>query len=252
MGSDNDGLSCRIVSVDVESDLSEGEAMNESYRCLTEDGMTYLLHLAPEFVQEHSDLARGETHVMIPSGHAIQENENGLASIGYPNNTNIVAIPPPTRRHLSVQDRRQGVKRVLVLLVHGADSRLSLSQQDLSKRIFGIGSGAPAVNVRSQYHACSFGKFRIVPATGPGITDGVATITIGNVVKKDPFNLENQAVAVAQNKLNIKDLESAFDHVMICLPPGTLYGGTRERWYAYGYLNYYRTVYSNQVRPGER
>ena len=184
---------------------------------------------------------------MIPSGHAIEEDEDGLAAIVYPNTTNLVTIPPPNRRRLlSVQDRRAGIKRVLVLRVHGADSRLSLTQNDLSERIFGIGSGAPAVNVRSQYQACSFGKFRVVPATGTGITNGVATVTIGDVKGKNPFNLENQAVTAAQNKLQIRDLEADFDHVLICLPPGTLYGGTRAQWYAYGYLNYYRTVYNDK------
>jgi hypothetical protein len=244
---EQDGLSCRIIAVDVEADLSEGNVVDDSFRCLTEDGMLYSLYLPSEFIQEHSDLARGETHVLIPSGHAIiEEDENGLPAIVYPNTTSLVTIPPPNRRLLSVQDRREGVKRVLVLRVDGADSRLSLTQSDLSKRIFGIGSGAPAVNIRSQYQACSFGKFRVVPAIGTGITNGVATVTIGNVKGKNPFNLENQAVTAAQNKLQIGDLEAVFDHVLICLPPGTLYDGTRAQWYAYGYLNYYRTVYNDK------
>jgi len=219
----------------------EGEERDETTRCVTEDGMTYKLELPSEFIKNHSS----GTYVRIPSGHVIQEKKDGDASIVYPNATEIVTIPP-TRRHLSLQDRRFGAKTLLVLRVDGADSRLSLSQDALSKRIFGIGTDAPAVNVRSQFDACSFGKFRIVPATGPGIIDGVASITIGNVVNKDPFNLENQIIAVAQKKLAIPDLEARFHHVMICLPPGTKYGGVREKWYAYGYLNWYRTVYNNE------
>lgn len=238
---------CRILAVDMEGDRSEAgnELDKEMLRCLTDNGMTYLLDNLPrDFVEKNSHLSMGDTYIVIPSGHVVVQ-ENGVASIVYPNSTSIVAIPP-TRRHLSVQDRRKGIKSLLVLRVNGADSRNSLSQQVLSQRIFGIGTNAPTVNVRSQFHACSFGKIRIVPATGQGIVDGVASITIGNVKKKDPFNLENQAVAVAEKKLGIADLSSKFDHVMICLPPGTLYGGVRERWYAYGYLNWYRTVFNNE------
>lgn len=221
----------------------EGETGDEMLRCITDDGMTYKLELPREFVKEHPVV--DNTYIKIPSGHVIQENEHGIASIVYPNATGIVDVPP-ARRHLSVQDRRAGVKTVLILRVNGADSRISLSQQQLSARIFGIGNGAPAVNVRSQYNACSFGKLRIVPATGSGIVGGVASISIGNVKNKDPFNLENQAIAVAQKKLAISNMENRFDHVMICLPPGTLYGGSRARWFAYGYLNWYRTVYNDK------
>lgn len=232
----------------MEGDLSDEEdTPNEMLRCLADNGMTYLLDLPFEFIEQHSHLNMGHVHIMIPSGHVIQENEDGLASIALSNATEIVTVPP-TRRLVSVQDRRKGIKSLLVLRVHGADSRMSLSQQTLSKRIFGIGDNAPAVNVRSQYNACSFGKFRVVPATGAGITDGVATVSIGNVKQRDPFNLEHQAVAVAERKLGVADLEAKFDHVMICLPPGTLYNGVRERWFAYGYINWYRTVYNNECK----
>ena len=234
-------------------DPSEGREANQPFACLTEgdqeedgaQGMTYMIELPREFVEKHSHIENGDTYVEIPAGHALRENDDGMASIVFPNATQIVTVPP-SRRHLSVQDRRKGIKSLLVIRVNGADSRLSLSREDLSKRIFGIGNNAPAVNVRSQYNACSFGKFQIVPATGTGITYGVASVSIGNVLGKNPFNLENQVVDVAQRSLGISNLESKFDHVMICMPPGTLYGGTRSNWYAYGYLNWYRTVYNDK------
>jgi Gametolysin peptidase M11 len=232
-------------------DHSEGEERDQIFRCLTEgdqepDGledMTYTLKLSREFVEAHSYLENGNTYVVIQSGRAIRENEDGAALIYYPNATEIVLIPP-TRRHLGIAERRQGVKSLLVLRVTALDGKLSLSQEELSARTFGIGDNAPVVNVRSQYNSCSFGKFKIIPATGEGITDGVANVQIDNVVGKDPFNLENQVVAVAEKTLG--RLESRFDHVMICLPPGTLYQGVRSKWYAYGYRNWYRTVYNNE------
>lgn len=232
-------------------DHSGGEEKNQMFRCLTDgdqepdgqEGMTYMLKLPREFVESHSRLENGNTYVIIQSGHAVRENEEGTASIYYPNATEIVPIPP-TRRHLGVAERRQGVKSLLVLRVTASDSGLSLTREQLSARTFGIGDNAPVVNLSSQYNSCSFGKFNIIPATGEGITGGVASVHIDNVVGKDPFNLENQVVAVAEKTLG--NLESRFDHVMICLPPGTLYQGTRSKWYAYGYRNWYRTVYNNE------
>ena len=221
------------------------------YRCLTEgdqepdglEGMTYLLKLPREFVESHAYLENGNTYVIIQSGHAIRENDKGTASIYYPNATEIFPIPP-TRRHLGVAERREGVKSLLVLRVTASDSALSLTGEQLSARTFGIGDNAPVVNLRSQYNSCSFGKFNITPAMGEGITGGIADIHIDNVVGKDPFNLENQVVAVAEKTFG--NLESRFDHVMICLPPGTLYQGTSSKWSAYGYRNWYRTVYNNE------
>lgn len=243
LASPQDGVdvSCRVIAVDMEGDVSEGNTRDESFRCLTKDNISYSLDLPNDFVDQHSHIAMGDLHISVPS-HAIRENQDGSLVIVVSNSTEI-SIPSTRRlggrrRRLSIQERRKGIKSLLVLRVNGADSRITLSQQDLSKRIFGIGDNAPTVNVRSQFNACSFGKFRIVPATGTGITDGVASVTIGNVKNKDPFNLEHQVVSVAEKKLGINDLEDKFDHVMICLPPGTLYNGVRERWFAYGYLNW--------------
>jgi hypothetical protein len=235
----------------LEYDHFEGEETGQMFRCLTEgdqepDGlqdMTYMLELPLEFVEAHSYLENGDTYVVIPSGHAIRENEDGTASIYYPNSTTILEIPP-TRRHLGVEERRQGIKSLLILRVTALDSGHSLSQAQLSARIFGIGDNAPVVSVRSQYDSCSFGKFKILPATGTGITGGVHHVEIASAVGKDPFNLENQVTAIAERTLG--HLESRFDHVMICLPPGTLYQGTKSKWYAYSYLNWYRTVYNDE------
>ena len=227
--------------------------MDQMFRCLTEgvqepdgtEGMTYLVELPRDIVENNSRLEDGDTYVTIPRGHALRENNRGTSAIVYPtgSNTTIETIPP-TRRHLGVQERRQGQKTMLVIRVSASDSLHSLKQTDISARIFGLGEGAPVVNVVSQYKACSFGKFTIKPAAGQGITNGVTDINIGNAKGKDPFVLENVAVQIAERKLG-RNLENSFDHVMICLPPGTLYLGTRSKWFAYGYLNWYRTVFND-------
>jgi Gametolysin peptidase M11/Divergent InlB B-repeat domain len=126
---------------------------------------------------------------------------------------------------------------VLVLHITALDSHTSASPSELSDSVFGT-FGDP-VNLASQYNACSYGKKTFLPATGADIVDGVAQITIGiNAVGASRTTVMNAATNAANTLLG--SLSGQFDHVMYALPPGTA-----DSWIAYGYFNYYPTVYND-------
>ncbi len=126
---------------------------------------------------------------------------------------------------------------VLILHITALDAATSASPSELSDSVFG--TFGDAVNLASQYDACSYGKKTFVPAEGDNIVDGVAQITIDiNAGGASRGDVQNAATSAATALLG--NLSSQFDHVMYAVP-----AGTTDNWIAYGYFNYYQTVYNN-------
>ena len=126
---------------------------------------------------------------------------------------------------------------VLVLHITALDSQTSASPSQLSDSVFGT-YGDP-VNLVSQYRACSYGQKTFVPAEGPYIVDGVAQISIGINARGASSNTVINAVTSAANAL-LGSLAQNYDHVMYAIPPGTA-----DSWIAFGYFNYFLTVYND-------
>jgi hypothetical protein len=130
-----------------------------------------------------------------------------------------------------------GTRSVLVVRVVALDSSTSSNQTVLSNRIFG--TYGDMMNLRTGYQACSFGQLQLVPSANTKAVNGVVSVSIAlNVKGVDPSIVEN-AVITSLTSL-VGNPQSQFDHVMLCLPPGTA-----SDWLAYGYYNYYLTVYNN-------
>jgi hypothetical protein len=65
----------------------------------------------------------------------------------------------------------------------------------------------------------------------------VTTVTISNTVIGTDNGVIRNAVTAALGS----SFTSQFDHVMLCLPPGT-----SGSWIAYAYVNHWLSVYNNQ------
>jgi hypothetical protein len=75
------------------------------------------------------------------------------------------------------------------------------------------------------------------------IVDGVIEIQLDlTIAESDCFSLEEEAVHVLESKFDGNELFTMFDHVMLCLPPGTQRHGATS-WRAYAYINHYLQVY---------
>ena len=132
------------------------------------------------------------------------------------------------------------VKKVLVLRVVAQDSKTTATETQLADDIFG--ASGDAVNLQSQYKACSYDQlqFNAVTSNAAVGTDGVYTVNLpGTVVNgNSDQTILWEAVNVATAQLG--SLTSIADHVMVCLPPGTNGG-----WIAYAYINYWLSAYND-------
>jgi len=135
-----------------------------------------------------------------------------------------------------------GTKEMLAIRVKAADATTTASKAEISDSWFG--TDGDAVNLKSQYAACSYGALTcnaasMTTSTGVDVTDGVYEVTISENVSGADNNVIRNAV-VAAGDAALGDMESQFDHVMLCLPPGT-----SGSWIAYAYVNWYLSVYNN-------
>jgi len=133
-----------------------------------------------------------------------------------------------------------GTKEMLALRIVASDVSTTSSEEEISDAWFGT-YGDP-VNIKSQYKACSYDKLICIAAdTGNGV-DGVRTVTITNTVTgNDSSSIVSAAVDQAKDDLNLTKLSSEFDHVMLCIPPGT-----NGNWIAYAYINHWLSVYNDK------
>jgi hypothetical protein len=141
-------------------------------------------------------------------------------------------VPNHGRRLASV-----GNKEMLAIRVVAADTQTTATEEQISDSWFGT-YGDP-VNLKSQYAACSYDALQCNAATTSSGVAGVHEVTITNTVSGAADSTIRDAVVAAGNAA-LGNMESQFDHVMLCLPPGTSGG-----WIAYAYVNWYLSVYNN-------
>lgn len=153
------------------------------------------------------------------------------------------SVIEPENRRLAVG----GTKTTLVLrAIDAIGVSTSASESVLSDEVFG--TGEDPVNLKSQYEACSYNQVTFEAATsstqsGTLTTPGVYTVNIENTVSgSERGSIESAMVAEGNNMLGKmhSQYDSQYDHVMLCIPPGTNGG-----WIGYGYYNWYLTVFND-------
>ena len=222
-------------------------------------------------------LRSGDAKVVIPAGSVITENAvidvKGKKPMSVPGNgeglnrnlqqdAKSQSRTPEQEHNLAILRRQLavviGTKSVLVVrVIHDgiADStaltRLapSYTKEELADDVFGVAIGGDdAVNLHSQYFACSHGKLDFQP-TGPRTSSSPAKVTdIVNGVVEVTVSTSCPGICDGDmsNEVNIP-LQSAFgitassiaNHVMHCLPPGAMDG------IAKAYVNSWNSVYSD-------
>ena len=133
------------------------------------------------------------------------------------------------RRRRQLETTTVGTKRVLAVRVLGNDVDTTASSDRLSNNIFG--TGGDSITMTSQFERCSHGKLQMKPfigrtSTGAYVHNGVVEVSIPYTVNgADRRDIETEVQIAAKNKVG--DLRQ-FDHVMLCLPPGS----SNNKWYA--------------------
>lgn len=127
------------------------------------------------------------------------------------------------------------VRTVLAVRVQASDRVTTANLGTLSGDIFGTGKPSSAISMSERFPSCSYGEVRMVPYNGQtpsGVTirDGVVEVSIGPAVNGvERSTILNTVLGALRSHLGISNLATSFDHVMLCLPPGTA-----GRWIAYG------------------
>ena len=187
----------------------------------------------------------GKTLMDCPSGAVIKGSRLEISSRATVSFTRIPDHDAEDRPENGTRPRKtrrlasEGTKSVLVVRikssVDGAETTRSVAQ--LKDDVF-----YDDVCLAKQYKACSHNKLKFVPATGNGVNGGVLTVTIDSAVKnQDEAAVRNAAVSAASAHFGIYNLQDEFDHVMMCIPPGT-----KDGWIAYGYIDSWLTVYNDE------
>ena len=122
-----------------------------------------------------------------------------------------------------------GVKKVLVIRANGRDLSTTSTSKTLSDKVFG--TYGDTATLESQYKACSHGKIDFQPfhgmtTGGTFVENGVLDVNIDlQVAGTIRYEIED-AIEEAADRL-VGSLHEQFDHVMLCLPPGTTAGANR-------------------------
>ena len=149
--------------------------------------------------------------VILDDGKAIFRSKPTLAQ-----------APKEDRRHL----KTTGSRSVLVVRIEANDASTNPSEEDLARAVFGIENSTvarDAWNFVNGFKQCSYGQLTFEPAKNDNVKDGVYTVTIDqNVQGARNVDIRNAALDSLRSDFGTSDLREFFDHVMFCIPPGTV------------------------------
>ena len=151
--------------------------------------------------------------------------------LGKARRTHVAVIKP-------IRTKTQGVLSVLVVRAIASDAQTTLSEETLFQRTFGDTSRT----LSSVYNDCSFGKLKIIPASGAGIINGIVTVSITTTSVVGQSALAVTSDIKAATIKTVGDL-AQWDHVMYCIPPGTSLFGP---WLAYGEMSSSSIVFNDE------
>jgi len=180
----------------------------------------HFLDLNVEFDEDYKDPVIGK----IESGATTLHADGAVVS-----DTNEIIRGAIRLTRKQVEHRRRlsttGTRSVLVVRVNANDVTTSAPEEDLAREVFGIidPNGVPATfNLVSAVAECSYNKLKLEPASDRG-NDGVYTVSINdNVVGQRNVDVRNVVLDKLRLDFGTSDLNSLYDHVMVCMPPGTL------------------------------
>ena len=139
------------------------------------------------------------------------------------------------------------MKKVFVIRADAPDASTSSSIDEISDKVFG--TYGDILNLKSQFVACSYDEPTFEPVSdtfnGYNFVSGVGQVTIETSVQGVENSVIRDAMIAAANAkygdLQSKVTNGEIDYVMLCLP-----AGTSGSWIAYGYVNWWLSVYNNQ------
>jgi Gametolysin peptidase M11 len=235
-GSYDSALLCRIVNFDTMyfDDETGGTSTEEQCMCLpivdgTELDFEIPIELPDDIMTQHkADIERGTLMVSV-SDALLYEKKLVLGLLPeFTVLTNTTHYRHLLERHMVTKPQMT----VAVVRISTTDSSPTKTVAQLKSTLF----SSTGTNFVNQYNAMSFGKLKwsLAPA-------GVIDVTVPNSISN--FNGYLDLVTAAQDqvkaKLQVSDITTIADKVLMCVPPGT---GT---WAASAGVNHWRAQFNN-------
>ncbi len=132
----------------------------------------------------------------------------------------------------------EGTRSVLAIRVNGNDVSTTANEAVIADEIFG--SNGDGFNLATGFSQCSWDQLNFRPTTDSRVGgDGVYTVTLNeNIGGLTDSELRTKMVNAATEALG--SLSSQYNHVMLCLPNISGFGGI-----AYAYINSWLSVYKD-------
>ena len=260
------------------SDNKNPNKQEIAYSIETSEGMIYDVEEGSE--NWHVGLVSGADSIAIPAGATMLPNGkikmNGLKpnKVAHPGQgkglfsgrnlreptleqqANLDKLNGAGRRQLAVVTGEKTVYAVRIIHDNSTDTTAltklapSYNLATLSDDVFGdrVAGNTDAVNLASQYFACSHGQLDIQPTAGrtsgdarvTNIANGVVEVTVSTAC---PTNcdglLRNEVTAALNTAFGTSRAWNIANHAMYCMPPGAMNG------IAYAYINSWNSVYSD-------
>ena len=238
--------------------------------CETASGDMYTVDVPPGWIKRmirDGELTSGATELVIPNGSTFDETTKKINAKTPPGLTKRKIPPgqfakktPPGQGNGNGNNNGngngngngknksrnlnaiEGNKSLLVVRVIASDASTTASQEELADSVFG--NAGDAVNLKSQYSDCSHGRLNFVEAenregANTNISGGAVTVTLDTLIAEQDAVMRNAITAKLNAEFGVTSPTQLADHVMYCLPPGTMSG------IAYAFINSWMSVYSD-------
>lgn len=204
---EEEAILCRLWQVDI---LYEDAGAAQSYDCVDDNNMAYTLNLPSDSASE--DMEAGAQVALT----GVKDDSNAKIDLS-PGTIGIAQIPD---RHRGLV-QTSGTSDVLVIRVNYRGSVPGLSASELAGRVFGLGKDTVGNDMAHQYSNCSFGKLKMKPFKGNGVTNGVAEIKIAHKISGNNVKvLQNDVFQAARKLVSLSSTQNSVTHSTI--PPSTM------------------------------
>jgi len=227
---EDNGLDCTLVLAETQF---ENEQEERHWECEVDSSSQsptrgHFLAINVAFEEGYKDPVIGKIESGTTALHAdgARLSESNAIIRGVPKLAHKPAVEH--RRRLSTT----GARSVLVLRVEANDASTSASEADLARDIFGIDDSTRRNNNDHvgagsedsfKLSSTSLSKLEFVPVSGNKVNNGVYTVSIdADVTGKNNGNVRNVVLDKLRSDFGSSDLNASFDHVMVCMPPGTV------------------------------
>ena len=137
-----------------------------------------------------------------------------------------------------------GVNSALIVRITYLGNAPSKSADQLAARFFGIGPATDGISAAERVSACSHGKLQVIPATGPGILDGIIEVSMDRSVSgtHSSNTLVNRVIEQLYHEHG--DISTKYEFINFVLPTHDhLRWGNNVKYLAYATMAARKSVY---------